>query len=76
MSFYNKSLSLDPTIYRLSRVGKLIDELYKGDQLTDPVCGNVLVTATEAFLNAHNHGNAQDPSKRINLKFNMMIQKS
>ena len=69
MSLYNKSLSLDSTIDRLSQVEGLIDELYEGGQLTESVYGNVLVAVTEAFLNAHNHGNAEDTSKRIDLEF-------
>ena len=71
MSLYNKSLSLDSTIDRLSQVEGLIDELYEGGQLTESVYGNVLVAVTEAFLNAHNHGNAEDPSKQIDLEFDI-----
>ena len=71
MSRYNKSLSLGSTIDRLSQVEGLIDELYEGGQLTESVYGNVLVAVTEAFLNAHNHGNAEDPSKRIDLEFDI-----
>ena len=67
MSLYNKSLSLNSTIDRLSQVEGLIDELHEGGQLTESVYGNVLVAVTEAFLNSHNHGNAEDPSKRIEL---------
>ena len=71
MSLYNKSLSLDSTIDRLSQVEGLIDELYEGGQLTESVYGNVLVAVTEAFLNALNHGNAEDPSKQIDLEFDI-----
>ena len=69
MSLYNKSLSLNSNIDRLSQVESLIDELHEGGQLTESVYGNVLVAVTEAFLNAHNHGNAEDTSKRIDLEF-------
>lgn len=69
MSKFNKSLSLESTIDQLSEVEGLIDELHESGHLPESVYGNVLVAVTEAFLNALNHGNAEDTSKKIQVDF-------
>ena len=62
---FKKTLSLESTIDQLNKVEGLIDELHESGHLPESVYGNALVAVTEAFLNAYNHGNAEDHSKRI-----------
>ena len=49
----------------LAKVESIIDQLYTEGVLSDALYGNVMVVATEATLNAINHGSAQDEQKAI-----------
>lgn len=63
------TLVLSSDISNLSKVEAAVDELLEQQIISDEVYGNVLVAATEAFLNAIHHGNQDDPSKLVKVEF-------
>ena len=50
-------------------VERLIDELCEKHQVAEEHYGNILIALTEAVNNAIYHGNKQDPSKRVIVKY-------
>ncbi len=50
-------------------VEKLIDELCEKNQVAEEHYGNILIALTEAVNNAIYHGNKQDPSKKVIVKY-------
>jgi serine/threonine-protein kinase RsbW len=69
MSTLHKSLILASTIDQLSTVEQLIDELHEAGDINDEIYGNILVASSEAFLNAIQHGNKNDASKKTHVTF-------
>lgn len=63
MSEYYQTLELPSDISQLSVLEEEIDALVEKGLISDEVYGNVLVAATEAFMNAVNHGNKNQPDK-------------
>lgn len=51
-------------------VERLVDELCERYQIQEEHYGNILIALTEAANNAIYHGNQEDPSKKVTLKYN------
>ena len=75
MSILHKSLILSSSIDQLSTVEQLIDELHEGGDINDAIYGNILVASSEAFLNAIQHGNNNDPTKKTLITFDIESNK-
>jgi serine/threonine-protein kinase RsbW len=71
MSILHKSLILSSSIDQLSTVEQLIDELHERGDINDAIYGNILVASSEAFLNAIQHGNNNDPTKKTHVTFDI-----
>lgn len=50
-------------------IERLIDELCEKHSIQEEHYGNILIALTEAVNNAIYHGNKQDPSKQVSVKY-------
>jgi serine/threonine-protein kinase RsbW len=50
-------------------VEKLINDICNSYEVSEDYYGNILVAVTEAVNNAIQHGNKQDPGKRVDVEF-------
>jgi serine/threonine-protein kinase RsbW len=48
---------------------KLVDDVCKRFSVDEDFYGNILIAVTEAVNNAINHGNRQNPKKKVSLNF-------
>lgn len=48
---------------------KLVDDVCKRFSVDEDFYGNILIAVTEAVNNAINHGNRQNPEKKVHLSF-------
>jgi len=62
----NKTIHLDSTQESINKVTAYIDEIYSvnSDKLNDAY-GNIIIAMTEAVNNAINHGNKNNPEKKV-----------
>ncbi|MEQ9187218.1 MAG: ATP-binding protein [Cryomorphaceae bacterium] len=59
------AIKINATLEDLSKVESIIEGLHQEGKIPDEAYGNVLVVATEATLNAINHGSLSDASKQV-----------
>jgi len=64
-----KNLTFPSTSDSLHLVESLIDEISAEMHLDEDYYGNILIAVTEAVNNAINHGNKQDPNKKVSFVF-------
>lgn len=64
-----KTLELSSTMENVHQVEALIEEVCEDFNLNNTYLGCITVAVTEAFENAVNHGNNNDPSKKVILNF-------
>lgn len=66
-----KQLTVKSNVDALSEVESVVDQMHENGHIPSEHYGNVMVATTEAFLNAVNHGNAEDDSKHIRIDIEM-----
>ncbi|NQV51534.1 MAG: ATP-binding protein [Flavobacteriales bacterium] len=59
------AIRINAQLEDLTKVEAIIDGLHEEGKLPEEAYGNILVVATEATLNAINHGSKSDSSKQI-----------
>jgi serine/threonine-protein kinase RsbW len=62
-----KLINLSSVPESLSLVERLVDEVCKECNINEEFYGNILISITEAVNNAIQHGNKNDPSKKVTL---------
>ncbi|MDP6908488.1 MAG: ATP-binding protein [Flavobacteriales bacterium] len=64
-----QSLNFDSKADNIVIAEKLIDDVCKKFSVNEDYYGNILIAVTEAVNNAINHGNRQNPEKKVHLGF-------
>ena len=67
----NKSLTISSKTENIVVVESLINDICDKFKISEDYYGNILVALTEAVNNAIQHGNKNNPSKHINISFNI-----
>ena len=67
----NKSLTISSKTENIVVVESLINDICDKFKISEDHYGNILVALTEAVNNAIQHGNKNNPSKHINITFNI-----
>lgn len=67
----SKSLTISSKTENIVVVETLINEICDKFKISEDHYGNILVALTEAVNNAIQHGNKNNPSKHINISFNI-----
>ena len=65
----HKTLELSSIMENVHQVEALIEEVCEDFNLNNTYLGCITVAVTEAFENAVNHGNNNDPSKKVIVNF-------
>lgn len=63
------SLNFDSRADNVVLAEKLVDDVCKKFSVDEDYYGNILIAVTEAVNNAINHGNKQNPDKKVHLDF-------
>ena len=64
-----QSLNFDSKADNIVIAEKLVDDVCKRFSVDEDYYGNILIAVTEAVNNAINHGNRQNPDKKVHLEF-------
>ena len=64
-----QSLNFDSKADNIVVAEKLIDDVCNKYKVDEDFYGNILIAVTEAVNNAINHGNKQNPEKKVYLEF-------
>lgn len=64
-----QSLNFDSKADNIVVAEKLVDDICKKYSVDEDYYGNILIAVTEAVNNAINHGNRQNPEKKVHLEF-------
>lgn len=64
-----QSLNFDSKADNIVIAEKLVDDVCKKYSVDEDYYGNILIAVTEAVNNAINHGNRQNPEKKVHLDF-------
>ncbi|MCF8275471.1 MAG: ATP-binding protein [Flavobacteriales bacterium] len=64
-----QSLNFDSKADNIVIAEKLVDDVCKKFSVDEDYYGNILIAVTEAVNNAINHGNRQNPEKKVHLDF-------
>lgn len=64
-----QSLNFDSKADNIVIAEKLVDDVCKKFSVDEDYYGNILIAVTEAVNNAINHGNRQNPDKKVYLEF-------
>ena len=64
-----QSLNFDSKAENIVLAEKLIDDVCNKYKVDEDFYGNILIAVTEAVNNAINHGNKQNPDKKVHLEF-------
>ena len=64
-----QSLNFDSKADNIVIAEKLVDDVCKKFSVDEDYYGNILIAVTEAVNNAINHGNRQNPEKKVHLEF-------
>lgn len=64
-----QKISFPSTSGNIVIVEKLINEICTSYDVSEDFYGNILVAVTEAVNNAIQHGNKQDPGKKVDVEF-------
>lgn len=64
-----QSLNFDSKADNIVIAEKLVDDVCKKFSVDEDYYGNILIAVTEAVNNAINHGNRQNPDKKVHLEF-------
>jgi serine/threonine-protein kinase RsbW len=64
-----QSLNFDSRADNIVLAEKLVDDVCKKFSVDEDYYGNILIAVTEAVNNAINHGNKQNPDKKVHLDF-------
>ncbi len=64
-----QSLNFESKADNIVIAEKLIDDVCKELTINEDYYGNILIAVTEAVNNAINHGNKQNPDKKVHLDF-------
>ena len=64
-----QSLNFDSKADNIVIAEKLVDDVCKKYSVDEDYYGNILIAVTEAVNNAINHGNRQNPDKKVHLDF-------
>lgn len=64
-----QKISFPSTSGNIVIVEKLINDICTSYQVSEDHYGNILVAVTEAVNNAIQHGNKQDPGKKVDVEF-------
>jgi len=64
-----QSLNFDSRADNVVLAEKLVDDVCKKFSVDEDYYGNILIAVTEAVNNAINHGNRQNPDKKVHLNF-------
>jgi serine/threonine-protein kinase RsbW len=64
-----EKLTLESRPENLSSIERFVEEICDYYNINDTYFGNILIALTEAFQNALEHGNKNDPSKMIQVVF-------
>ncbi len=64
-----QSLNFDSRADNVVLAEKLVDDVCKKFSVDEDYYGNILIAVTEAVNNAINHGNRQNPDKKVHLDF-------
>lgn len=67
----SKSLTISSKTENIVVVESLINDICDKFKISEDHYGNILVALTEAVNNAIQHGNKNNPSKHINISFNI-----
>lgn len=67
----NKLLTISSKTENMVAVESLINDICDTFKISEDHYGNILVALTEAVNNAIQHGNKNNPSKHINISFNI-----
>lgn len=67
----NKSFTITSKTENIVVVEKLVNQICENFKISEDHYGNILVALTEAVNNAIQHGNQNNPSKHINISFNL-----
>ncbi len=65
----DKTLVFPSKVENISIAERLIDDITEEYKIGEEYYGNILIAITEAVNNAISHGNRQDESKSVTLKF-------
>ncbi len=69
MNEQSKMLTLASNPKNVSRVEPFVENLISKFEIDPELYGNILISLTEAVTNAIKHGNAEDESKNVHIKF-------
>jgi len=69
MNEQSKMLTLASNPKNVSRVEPFVENLISKFEIDPELYGNILISLTEAVTNAIKHGNAEDESKNVRIKF-------
>ena len=64
-----QSLNFDSKADNIVIAEKLVDDVCKKFSVDEDYYGNILIAVTEAVNNAINHGNKQNPEKKVHMEF-------
>ena len=64
-----QSLNFDSRADNIVLAEKLVDDVCKKFSVDEDYYGNILIAVTEAVNNAINHGNRQNPEKKVHVNF-------
>lgn len=64
-----QSLNFDSKSENIVVAEKLIDDVCNKFSVEEDYYGNILIAVTEAVNNAINHGNKQNPDKKVHMEF-------
>lgn len=64
-----QSLNFDSKSENIVIAEKLIDDVCNKFSVEEDYYGNILIAVTEAVNNAINHGNKQNPDKKVHMEF-------
>ncbi len=64
-----QSLNFDSRADNIVLAEKLVDDVCRKFSVDEDYYGNILIAVTEAVNNAINHGNRQNPEKKVHVNF-------
>jgi serine/threonine-protein kinase RsbW len=72
----SEKLNFDSTSSNIVIAEKLIDDVCLKYKVDEDNYGNILIAVTEAVNNAINHGNQQDPTKKVHVEVGYLPDRS
>lgn len=72
----SQTLNFESSNDNLVVAEKLIDDVCQKYQVDEDNYGNILIAVTEAVNNAINHGNKQDPTKKVHMEVTYLSDRS